>query len=252
MQKTLQRFLKEDYLSIDMKILVINPNTSTVVTKKISGIVHKIANPQTEVDVRQIPHGPESLESFYDEARATPYTLEVVYQANREGYDAIILAAFCDPGIEAIKEISEIPVFGLEEASFSIALLLGNKFGILTEKRHKESVKAREVRKHGLESRFASVRALDMGVVEIAANPRLVKETGMKAAHRMIHEDSAEVIIMGCASMAGCAEEMEEKLGVPVIDPVAVTFKVVEGLVQLGLRHSKIGLYAVPKPQKWQ
>lgn len=233
-----------------MKILVLNPNTSRLVTERIAGVVHQIARPETQVEVCQIAHGPESLESFYDEALATPYTIEAVQQANRDGFDAVILAAFCDPGIEALKEISDIPVYGLEEVSFSVALLLGNKFSILTEKKHKENVKAQQVRKHGLESRFASVRALNMGVVEIAAHPEKVKQTGIALAQKMIEEDGAEVIIMGCASMAGYASDLEQALHVPIIDPVSVTFKIVEGLAEIGLRHSKIALYAKPAPQK--
>jgi allantoin racemase len=233
-----------------MKLMVLNPNTSQVVTDRIGRAVMRIARPETEVVVAQIPHGPESLESFYDEALATPYVIEAVQEANRSGFDAVVLAAFCDPGIEALKEISDIPVYGLEEASFSVALLLGNKFSILTERKHKENVKAQQVRKHGLESRFASVRALNMGVVEIATDPAKVKETGIAIARRMIEEDGAEVIIMGCASMAGYSEDLEQALGVPIIDPVAVTFKVVEALTEIGLRHSKIALYAKPAPQK--
>jgi allantoin racemase len=233
-----------------MKIMVLNPNTSQVVTDRIGRAVMRIARPETEVVVAQIPHGPESLESFYDEALATPYVIEAVQEANRSGFDAVVLAAFCDPGIEALKEISDIPIYGLEEVSFSVALLLGNKFSILTEKKHKENVKAQQVRKHGLESRFASVRALNMGVVEIATDPVKVKENGVAIARRMIEEDGAEVIIMGCASMAGYSEDLEQALGVPIIDPVAVTFKVVEALTEIGLRHSKIALYAKPAPQK--
>lgn len=233
-----------------MKIFVLNPNTSQIVTEKIAAVVRKVAHPDTQVEVGQIAHGPESLESFHDEALAVPYVIEAVREANRQGYDAIVLAAFCDPGIEALKEISEIPVFGLQEASFSAALLLGNKFGILTEKKHKEAVKMQQVRKHGLDLRFAGVRALGMGVVEIAAEPERVKQAGINAARRLVEEDGAEVIIMGCSSMAGYSAELEQELKVPVIDPVAVTFKMVEALAGLGLRHSKAGLYAKPAPQK--
>jgi hypothetical protein len=35
-----------------------------------------------------------------------------------------------------------------------------------------------------------------------------------------------------------------------VLDPVAVTLKVVEGLTEIGVRHSKIGLYATPEPKQ--
>ena len=120
-----------------MKILVLNPNASEMVTKKIETAVRKVARSDVEVVVDKLPHGPEVLESYYDEALATPYSIEKVKWANKEGFDAVIIAAFCDPGIEALKEISDIPVYGTEEAAFSAALLLGNKFGILTEKKQK-------------------------------------------------------------------------------------------------------------------
>ena len=232
-----------------MKILVLNPNTSEVVTAKIAAVIDKIKRPDTIAVTKSVPHGPVALQSFYDEALATPYKIECVKQANRDGFDAVINAAFCDPGIEALKEVSDIPVYGLEECAFSAALLYGNKFGILTEVKHKEAVKSREVRKHGLESRFAGVKALNMGVVEMAEHPEKVKEVGIQVARDLI-DNGAEVIIMGCASMAGYSEDIEKELGVPVIDPTATAFKMVEGLTELGLHHAKIGLYSTPKPQK--
>ena len=233
-----------------MKILVLNPNTSDAVTARIAGVVQRIARPDTEAVVAQIPHGPEVLESYYDESLATPYVLQAVKEAAGQGFDAVIIAAFCDPGLEAVKEISAIPVYALEETAFSVALLLGHKFGILTEKKHKVAVKQQHVRKHGLESRFASVRPLNMGVTEIACAPDRVKQVGTEVARRMVEEDGAEVIIMGCASMAGYSADLERELGVPVLDPVAVTLKVVEGLTEIGVRHSKIGLYATPEPKR--
>jgi allantoin racemase len=229
-----------------MRILVINPNTSDLVTERIAGVVRKIAGPTTEANVTRIPHGPEALESYYDESMAAPYVLECVMAANQQGYDAIIIAAFCDPAIEAAKEVSTIPVYSLEETSLAVALLLGNKFGIITEQKHKVAVKQQHVRKHGLESRFASVRPMNMGVLELAGDREHVMEVGIQVGRRMVEEDGAEVIILGCASLAGYAEDLEHELGVPVLDPVSVTFKVVEALTAIGVRHSKIGLYARP------
>ena len=233
-----------------MKILVLNPNTSEAVTARIAAVVRKIARPETQAVVTRIARGPEALESHYDESVAAPFILEAVKQANRDGFDAVVIAAFCDPALEAAREISAIPVYGLEEAAFSVALLLGNKFGILTERKHKVAVKQQHVRKHGLESRFASVRPLGMGVTEIAADPDKVRLAGIEICRRMVEEDGAEVIIMGCASMAGFSEDLESAVGVPIIDPVAVTFKLAEALTEIGVRHSKIGLYAAPAPQK--
>ncbi|NIM45270.1 MAG: hypothetical protein GTO54_06505 [Nitrososphaeria archaeon] len=41
------------------------------------------------------------------------------------------------------------------------------------------------------------------------------------------------------------AEELGDKLGVPVIDPTAAALKMAESLVDLGLSHSKL---VYPKP----
>lgn len=233
-----------------MNILVLNPNTSSVVTKNVLSVIRRIAHPDTDYVVRQLAHGPEVLESYYDESLAAPYILDAVKEANQQGFEALVLAAFCDPVLEATKEISKVPVYGIEEASFSAALLLGNKFGILTEKKHKEAVKTQHVRKYGLLERFAGVRALNMGVVEIGNNPAKVKEAGIEICRKLVEDDKAEVIILGCASMAGYDRDIEQAVGVPVLDPVAVTFKLVEGLTALGVHHSKIGLYALPEPKK--
>ena len=234
-----------------MKILVLNPNTSELVTQKIADAVHKVARKDAECVVERIEHGPEALESYHDETLAYPYVLEKVEKANAEGFSAVVLAAFCDPGIEALRERSAIPIYGTEETTLSIALLLGNKFSILTEKKHKESVKRQHVRKLGLEQRFAGVRALNMGVVEIAEKGELVLKRGIELGKKMIAEDGAEVIVMGCASMAGYQEELEKQLGVPILDPVTITYKVAEGLADIKTMHSKIGLFATPAPKKW-
>jgi allantoin racemase len=54
---------------------------------------------------------------------------------------------------------------------------------------------------------------------------------------------------MGCAGMAGYAQEIEETLSVKVLDPAAVALKTAEAMADLGLTHSKAGLFAAP-PEK--
>jgi allantoin racemase len=90
-----------------------------------------------------------------------------------------------------------------------------------------------------------------MGVVEIAEKGEQVLERGIELGKKMISEDGAEVIVMGCASMAGYQDELAGKLGVPILDPVTITYKVAEALAEIGTVHSKVGLYATPEPKKW-
>jgi allantoin racemase len=68
----------------------------------------------------------------------------------------------------------------------------------------------------------------------------------------MLEEDGAEVIIMGCAAMAGYSDDLERELQVPVLDPLKVTLKVAEALVDMGVTHSRVGLYAPPTPKEFK
>lgn len=235
-----------------MRILIVNPNASQSMTDKIRSVAEEVKRDDCQVTVVCLERGPVTLESSYDEAYAVAPTIDWVRRANEEGYDAVILACFCDVGVEAGKEVSTIPVLGLEETTLSVALLLGEKFGIMTEKQPRVAMKKRHIRRHGLLERMASVRPLGLSVAELDADPEGTKSRGMALARQMVEEDGAEVIIMGCAAMAGYSDDLERELGVPVLDPLKVTLKVAEALVDAGLTHSRVGLYAPPAPKEFK
>lgn len=207
--------------------------------------LERIKRPETELTVVCAESGPETIESAYDEAYAIPPTLDLVKKANREGYDAVILACFSDPGLEAAKEISEIPVIGIEESSLHMAAMLGSKFTVVTPRKQRIPSKREHVHMRGMSHFLASVRSLDLSVAETDADPERTKKRVLEVSRQAV-EDGAEVIILGCAGMAGYAPEIESKLNIKVIDPSAVALKVAEAMVDLGLTHSKAGLFVSP------
>jgi allantoin racemase len=229
-----------------MRILIINPNASQSMTDKMEIVANRVRRDDTDITIRRLMTGPVTIESSYDEAYAIGPTIDLVRCAVEKDYDAIILACFCEVGVEAAREISPVPVFGLEEVTLAIAITLGDKFGILTEKRPRVAMKQRHVRRYGLLERMASIRPLELSVAELDRDPERTKAAGMELGRRMVEEDGAEVIIMGCAAMAGYSGELEVELGVPVLDPLSVTVKFVEAIVDMGLTHSRVGLYAPP------
>ena len=229
-----------------MRIFVINPNTSASMTDHIRRELQEIKRPDTELVVVNPEHGPVSIESAYDEALAGPPTLELVRRANEEGYDAIVLACFSDPALDAAKEISEVPVVGIEEATLHVAAMLGHKFSITTAFRNRVPTREIHTRLRGLESSYASTLVLNMSVLEMDANPKKAKARTLELARKAVDEEGAEVIILGCAGLAGYAEGIERELGVVVLDPTSVAFKIAEAIADLGLRHSKVARYAQP------
>jgi len=231
-----------------MKIFVINPNTSESMTKHIWEELNRIKRPDTELTVVCAERGPQTIESAYDEAFAIPPTLELVKKANQEDYHAIIIACFSDPGLGAAKEISKIPVIGIEESSLHMAAMLGAKFSVITPRRQRIPSKREHVHMRGLDYFLASVRSLDLSVAETDAEPVKTKKRVLEVAKQAV-EDGAEVIVLGCAGMTGYASEIEKNLQVKVLDPIGIALKIAEAMVDLGLVHSKSGLFSTP-PRK--
>jgi len=228
-----------------MKILVINPNSSEHMTEHIRAEVLRIKRDDTEVKVIANAGAPAAIESARDVALAVPPLLRQVEWANEEGYDAVILACFSDPGLQAAREVSDILVIGIEETTLHVAAMLGHKFTILTPLAKRIPAKEREVSGYGLESALASVRSLDLSVSETDADPEATKKRILEEARLARDEDGAEVIVLGCAGMVGYAKDAEEALSLVVLDPTSVAFKVCEGLVEAGGHHAKQTLYTV-------
>jgi allantoin racemase len=232
-----------------MKIMVINPNTSIPMTNQIRTALEIIKRPDTELTVTCPQKGPETIESAYDEAYAIPPTLELVKKADQDGFDAVILACFSDPGLEAAKEITNIPVVGIEEATLHMAAMLGAKFTIMTPRKQRIPSKVEHVHLRGMSHFLASVRSLDLTVAQTESDPVKTKQRLVEVSKIAVEVDGAEIIIMGCAGMSGYAQEIEQTLNVKVLDPSAVALKTAEAMVDLGLSHSKVGLFAKP-PEK--
>ncbi|RLE45279.1 hypothetical protein DRJ22_04785, partial [Candidatus Woesearchaeota archaeon] len=133
---------------------------------------------------------------------------------------------------------------GIEETTLHVAAMLGHKFTILTPLAKRISAKEREVRGYGLESALASVRSLDISVSETDADPEATKKRILEVARLARDEDGAETIVLGCAGMVGYSKDVEQELGLVVLDPTSVAFKIAEGVVDVGTRHCKRGLYA--------
>ena len=223
-----------------LRILCINPNSSSKVTEGIEKIFKKYVLSDTEVEVKCIQEAPSGIESYHDAAISEKYLLDK-FEEWKEQYDGFIFACHSDGGVDLLREMTSKPVIGIGEASMLFALPLGHKFSILSLKRKKIPQKEDLVRKYGLENRCASIRITGLGVIATDEEKRekLIQE-GIKA----VKEDGAEVLILGCAGMAGFDKKIEKIVGVPVIDGVTSALMMMESLIRYGVSTSKIGKYS--------
>lgn len=95
----------------------------------------------------------------------------------------------------------------------------------MTSRKERIVAKREEVYARGLDYFPASVRSLDLSVAETNENPEKTKNRILEVAAKAVEENGAEVIILGCAGMAGYAPEIEAKLKVKVVDPSSIAFQ---------------------------
>jgi len=229
------------------RILVLNPNTSKETTKQMEDACNKIAAPGTTAHGICIPDRPDfsayKVFSYVDLTICAFESVKIAWQ-NRTKYDGIIVAGFSDVGVDAMKEMLEIPVLGIAESSYHLAALLGHRFSVLIGTAKWTPPKHDYVKALGVEGKVASFRSY----TEWDTNDSFeeLKQRLINVARACVEEDGAEVIVLGGGPLVGYGKLIEAELGIPVIDPTLATFKLMESVIDLGHSHSKVGRWKAP------
>ena len=201
------------------------------------------------IDITDVEQGPSSIESAYEEYLSIPETVKKVVQAEKEGFDGVIVGCYGDPGLDAMREMVKIPVVGPGETSMLVASMLGHRFSIITVMDSVVPSLEKLARIVGVDGKLASVRAANIPILDLKKDIEMTKRRMIAESEKAMANERADVIILGCMSMAfmGVSEEMQEALGIPVVNPAVVSLKVLEGLITAHLTHSK---KAYPVPPK--
>ena len=199
----------------------------------------------------EIDKGPASIECEYDEMLSIPDTVAKIVQAERDGVDAVVIDCMGDPGLKAGRECVRIPVLGPCETSMNLACMLGNTYSVITVLKRLRGQFENQAKLFGAWEKFASVRAVDIPVLDLEQDPKGTRRMLTEQALLAVEEDGADAIIFGCTGMLGCAEAVREGLlakgyDIPVIDPVPATVRVAAALVNSGLSHSKVAYETPP------
>lgn len=237
-----------------MKLLIINPNTSSAMTDGIAQAARDVAAPGTHVVAVNPSFGPLSIEGFYDEAFAAAGVAEQVRLACADAAgapDAVVLACFGDPGLDAAREATDAPVLGIAEAAFHAASMLATGFSVVTTMTRTCIIAEHLVHKYGFERSCRGIHGTDIPVLALEDGGAELLAQIEEASRQALARDRSGAIVLGCAGMAALTRELQQRLGVPVIDGVAAAVKFAEALAALGLRTSKHGDYAQPLPKRY-
>ena len=212
-------------------------------------ILQAWAAPGTTVVVHQSAEGPPSIESAYEEYLSLAQTAGLLHELQDEGFDAAVIGCFGDPCLDALYEVTErLVVVGPGDASFHLAAMIGQRFGVVTVDDGIVGPIRRQVAGSGLADRLAGVSVVRTPVLEMSDDLDELVERASAGAQELV-DRGADTIVLGCMSMAfqDLGPLIEARVGVPVVNPVQAALMTAEGRARFGLRHSKL---AYPLPRK--
>jgi Asp/Glu/hydantoin racemase len=228
-----------------MELLIVNPNISDSVSALIRDEALRSASPGTGIEVATARAGVAYIETRFEAMLGAHAAAQVVAERWR-GKDAVIVAAFGDPGLAALREVLPCPVTGLTEAALASACLMGQRFSIVAISRRIRAWYAETVAAYRLEGRLASIRGLDEALPDIGTVQDDQGERLVELAARCVAEDGADVIVLAGAPLAGLARRVKGRLPVPVVDGVSSAVRHAETLVALAAGRASAGSFAPP------
>lgn len=219
-------------------LVVINPNSSQVVTDGIDAAVDPLRAFGVPIRCLTLAEGPPGIESQRQaDLTIAPMLALAAAQQDAAGY---VIACFGDPGLHALRDQTTLPVVGIQEAAVMTALTLGQRFGVIAILPPSIPRHLRAFGAMGVLDRLAGDRALGLGVAALA-DPDQSLAAMIATGKRLRDEDGADVLIMGCAGMARYREPLQDATGLPVVEPTQAAASMALGLIQLNLSHRITG-----------
>jgi Asp/Glu/hydantoin racemase len=239
-----------------------------VLKERIAAVVR----PDTEVVLHgQIPGTYSSDYPGTDLAYGVLYWLHglqwlaAAREAQKQGYDAMVLASIAGPMAREIRTIVDIPVVGYGEAAFNLAGLYGRRAGMLFFIRERLDFWPEQLRQWGLADRFAGIEHAGVSFQEVLAAHMDPSQRGpvveriVAQGEKLVRETGADVIVPGelPLNLLLTGAGVQRIAGATVIDGIATTFKFAELLVDLkylsGMQPSRHGFFHdAPDPGRYQ
>jgi len=217
---------------------------------RVLKILRSYASPGTEIDL-QFPNdfprsqGPGSAHLGY--WVSVPALVEKTVWAEKNGYDAVIQSNNFEPGVEASRLAVRIPVLGLCRTSMLAAANLSDRIAVTVPLDGYYILTRRLLESYGVMNWVAGLRSFSLDAVpsgdQVAIQRPAIQKRAAEVMKAMVQETGAECIVpLGGAIIPYIVDprDLENDVGVPVLNPKAIGIRTAEMLVGLGMSHSPI------------
>jgi len=240
-----------------MKICVVNitpvpPEYLEASKSAVAACCHAVLNPDTELHFRAPSLGTVTLPQYLEDFRNPWFqhlivneVIRTLIEADREGFDALVVNCFDDPGVLQARAILRTPVFGLCEATFHYACQLGARLGALVpDMPGQVGFVQGQIDALGLGSRMiangvrAESKRFTESFAEALQRPESMIER-LEAQARELVDGGADVVVIACGGLGQvCGTQGFHALShkgavVPVVNPLTTAVKNAETMTAL-------------------
>src|SRR5690242_13058718 len=125
----------------------------------LAAYLDRIAAPGVKFEVRGISPADTQLGRL-SELRCGLQSVAGIIEAERDGFDAVLVGHFADACLYEARTAGDLPVVGHGEASLHQACMLGGRIGLVSIDPVYVPWHREQVRRYGLEHRVVDVRAM--------------------------------------------------------------------------------------------
>lgn len=203
-----------------MRLVLINPNTNVATTETMRVIAQEAAPAGIEIKGMTAPHGAPLITHAEALAVAGEAVLALAAQITAHPPAGVIVSAFGDPGLLALRERLPCPVTGIAEAAMLEAAAGGRAFAVVTTTPDLvASIEATAIA-YGHAPQFRGVTLTKGDVHIVMSDPQRLVEALAEACAEAIETLGAEALVIGGGPLAQAAKALSGRFGVPVIAPI--------------------------------
>lgn len=203
-----------------MKILLLNPNTTQSMTDNMAAIARAAVGDLAEIIPVTAIKGFPYIASRAEAQIAGGLVLEMIAEHSDE-IDAVVIAAFGDPGLAGARELFDLPVVGMAEAAVMTAALLGDTFAVVTFSPLMTRWYSDCVQATGMATRFKGVHTPEVAPTLLDNVQTDLRNDLIALAGTVARQHHADVVILGGAPLAGLAPKITSEVPAILVDPIS-------------------------------
>lgn len=201
-----------------MRLLLANPNTSGATTAAMLAVAREAAPDGMAIEGVTAQTGSALIIDDSALALAAEATVALLQPSTVQDHAGVIVAAFGDPGLDALRRSLGVPVTGIAEAAMAEAAAQG-RFVVVTTTPGLVDAIGRTAARYGHAGLFGGVRLTTGDPRILMQDPALLVAALAAACAAAVH-DGAAAIVIGGGPLATAARALRGHLPVPLVEPI--------------------------------